>query len=437
MYVKEVHLSNIRSIESLTWTLPDGPAPGWHVIIGDNGAGKSSFLRALALGLVGPDEAKALRQDWNEWLRAGSVSAVIRLKVLWDERYDRFEGPDVPLRPRSLNTELGLLRARLGSQPVRTLLVIKGVVVSEQASQYTGQGAGWFSASYGPFRRFTGGDQEQEKLFQSNPKLARHLSVFGESVALSESLEWLKLLQFKKLENDPEGDLLESLQQFINQPDFLPNEARLESISSKGVRFVDGNGCEVPVENLSDGYRSILSMTFELIRQLARTYGSSELFAPEDPTTIVVPGVVLIDEIDAHLHPVWQRRVGRWFREHFPNIQFIVTTHSPLICQAATVGSVFRLPKPGSDEEAGMVTGVALDRLLYGNVLDAYSTGAFGDVDLRSDEGMEKLERLATLNQKELAQGLSSAEQAEQQQLRAQLPTTFSVLPSDTEVPQP
>ncbi|ATB28393.1 hypothetical protein MEBOL_001840 [Melittangium boletus DSM 14713] len=254
-------------------------------------------------------------------------------------------------------------------------------------------------------------------------------------MALSECIEWLKLLQFKKLENDEEGALLEPLKNFINQPEFLPHEARLESISSKGVRFVDGNGCEVPVENLSDGYRSILSMTFELIRQLAKTYGPQRLFAPNDPTKVIVPGVVLIDEIDAHLHPTWQRRVGLWFRDHFPNIQFIVTTHSPLICQAATIGSIFRLPKPGSEEQAGMVTGIARDRLLYGNVLDAYSTGAFGDVPTRSPESLEKLERLAILNQKELAEGLSDTERAEQQQLRAQLPTAASALPSaDTEV---
>ncbi|GMU02252.1 AAA family ATPase [Corallococcus caeni] len=437
MYVKEVHLSNIRSIESLTWALPDHQSGhGWHVIIGDNGAGKSSFLRAIALALVGPKEAIALRQDWNEWLRVSALFAIAHLKLKWDEQYDQFVDAAPPPPNHVLSAELQLIRIKMGEQPAQAYLVNKPDN-SVQQSHVWGEGAGWFSASYGPFRRFAGGDSEQAKLFESNPKLARHLSVFGEAVALSECLEWLKLLQFKKLEKDPEGDLLESLKQFINQPDFLPNEARLESISSKGVRFVDGNGCDIPVENLSDGYRAILSMTFELIRQLARAYGGDKLFAPGDSTTIVVPGVVLIDEIDAHLHPVWQRRVGRWFREHFPNIQFIVTTHSPLICQAATVGSVFRLPRPGTDEEAGMVTGVALDRLLYGNVLDAYSTGAFGDVPLRSPEALEKLERLAILNQKELAQGLSPEEQAEQQHLRAQLPTASSALPSDTEVPQP
>ena len=198
------------------------------------------------------------------------------------------------------------------------------------------------------------------------------------------------------------------------------------------MRFVDGNDCEVPVENLSDGYRSILSMTFELIRQLAATYGANKIFDPEDPSKIVVPGVVLIDEIDAHLHPTWQQRVGRWFRDHFPAIQFIVSTHSPLICQAADVGSIFRLPRPGSDDKPEMVTGLARERLLYGNVLDAYGTGAFGEVTTRSPEAMERLSRLAELNQKELAEGLSEKEREEQRGLRDILPTAASTNVEDS-----
>ncbi len=184
--------------------------------------------------------------------------------------------------------------------------------------------------------------------------------MFNESVALTESLRWLQQLQFKKLEGDPESDLLDSLKEFINQPGFLPHHARLEKISSREVLFVDGNGYRVPVEDLSDGYRSILSMTFELIRQLAATYGPKRVFHPKEPTKVDVPGVVLIDEVDAHLHPTWQRKVGLWFREHFPKLQFIVTTHSPLVCQAAEVGHGVAAPRPGSDEEARQVTGVEL-----------------------------------------------------------------------------
>jgi hypothetical protein len=111
-------------------------------------------------------------------------------------------------------------------------------------------------------------------------------------------------------------------------------------------------------------------------------------------------------------------------REHFPNLQFIVTTHSPLICQAATVGTVWRLPKPGSNESGGMVTGKDLDRLLYGNVLDAYGTEAFGTDVTRSDESKNRLKRLAELNRKELREQLSEDERNEQEKLRTMMPTS-------------
>jgi predicted ATP-binding protein involved in virulence len=165
-------------------------------------------------------------------------------------------------------------------------------------------------------------------------------------------------------------------------------------------------------------------MTFELIRQLTRVYGSEAIFSPNENTKIIAPGVVLIDEIDAHLHPIWQRRIGIWFRDHFPNLQFIVTTHSPLICQAATVGTVWRLPKPGSNDLGEMVTGKDLERLLYGNVLDAYGTEMFGANVTRSEESKQHLRRLAELNQKELYGQLTEAEGKEQENLRAMMPTT-------------
>lgn len=420
MYVKKVALMNIRSIASLHWE-PEDAGAGWHVILGDNGSGKSGFLRAIALALVGPQEAIALRQDWGQWLRWDEDVGWIDVWLSRHEEFDALSGKGQP-------TKKYLLEARLTLENDSERTVLKaGKHNFKPQRNVWGGSRGWFSASYGPFRRFTGGDKDQEKLYYSNPKLARHLSVFSESVALSECLEWLKLLQYKKLEEDEEGKILDPVTAFVNQAGFLPHEARLHSVTSKGVHFVDGNGCEVPVENLSDGYRSILSMTFELIRQLAATYGPG--IFDKDRTKIIVPGVVMIDEIDAHLHPTWQRRVGRWFREHFPQIQFIVSTHSPLICQAADVGSVFRLPRPGTDDEAGLVTGTALDRLLYGNVLDAYGTGVFGEVTMRSPEALARLRRLAELNQKELGAGLTAEEGAEQQGLRSALPTAASALP--------
>ena len=423
MYIHHIEIDNIRSIKHLQWE-SNHPA-GWHVIIGDNGSGKSTFLRAIALALVGPTEAYALRQSWSEWLNKddGVKSGRVVLNISYDSNLDKFSG-------RGRKNEAKLL-------PVGVELFKQGNEVKPREWRSGGFNperwvwggkSGWFSVAYGPFRRFAGGDKDYDKLFYSNPKLAAHLSVFGEDVALTECLRWLQELYFKQLEHQPEGDLLDSIKEFVNQSGFLPHQAHLHQISTQGIDFIDGNGCRLPVEDLSDGYRSILSMTFELIRQLARVYGEKVIFDPTDKTKIIAPGVVLIDEVDAHLHPTWQRKIGVWFREHFPNLQFIVTTHSPLICQAATVGTVWRLPRPGQGETGTMIQGQDLDRLLYGNVLDAYGTDMFGPNITRSEDAKMHMRRLAELNRKELRHQLNKTEQKEQERLRAMMPTTAHIV---------
>ena len=81
-----------------------------------------------------------------------------------------------------------------------------------------GGGNGWFSASFGPFRRFTGGDREMDKLFEAFPRLAAHLSAFGENVALGESLRWLTNLQFKNLDGDEEAaEMVHAVCSFIGR----------------------------------------------------------------------------------------------------------------------------------------------------------------------------------------------------------------------------
>lgn len=422
MHLDRVTIRNIRSITALTWDLAGKSRTGWHVIIGDNGSGKSSFVRSIALALVGPNDAAALRQSWGDWLRADSSEGEIELELVRDEEHDTFSGPGKPTKG-NLNLSLQLRREN-------GTVHLSSAKPEPPRRHVWGTGSGWFCASYGPYRRFTGGDKDVEKLYHSQPKLARHLSVFGESVALTEATEWLQSLKFKSLEKDPQGQLLEPIRAFINQIDFLPHGTRLQDVTSRGVEFVDGNGMTVLVEDLSDGYRSILSMTFELIRQMALTFEIDQLFS-EDGTSILPPGLVLIDEIDAHLHPTWQRRIGVWFRHHFPNVQFIVTTHSPLICQAAEIGTVFRLPRPGQEseiDEGQMIGGVTLERLLYGNVLDAYGTGAFGVGITRSESSREKLGELARLNVKELGSSLTEEERKKRDHLRQILPTAASAV---------
>jgi AAA domain, putative AbiEii toxin, Type IV TA system len=369
-----------------------------------------------------------LRQTWNEWVRNDTAQAEIELVLGEPIVHAKL----VVHRIDESTDELTATTDRPPLEAVDAPRSLRNLWGPGAAGSSVTPGS-WFCASYGPFRRFIGGDEGLQKLYTSNPRLARHLSMFGEATALSEALPWIESLRFKQLEGSGEGELLGPIVAFINQPGFLPHGVQLRDVSSRGVELVDASGSRVPIHSLSDGYRSVLSMTLELIRQLAMTYHRAELFS-SDGTQVIGPGVVIVDEIDAHLHPSWQRTLGVWFLKHFPNIQFIVSTHSPLVCQATETGSVFRLPAPGADPEVDrgvMVNGLARNRLLYGSVLDAYGTGVFGEGVERSDSGHAKLERLAQLNTRELTGALSEDERRDQSELRAVLATDASIHAAD------
>jgi predicted ATPase len=424
MYIKRVSIRNIRSIRILNWEVEPNECAGWHVFIGDNASGKSTVLRAIALGLVGHQNAEGLREVWSDWLTINERSGTIELDfefaspsgqrpLFFDEKYYK----EVVKFDYDETSPSGV-RLTGDSAEFRFRKKIKS--------------RDWFSVAFGPYRRFNAGRTENNRLFRSNRELAAHLTVFEEDVALTEALDWLKELNYKHLEGNFEGELLDDITRFINQDGFLPHNTKLSKVSSSGVEFVDPNGQRVMVESLSDGFRSMLSMTFEIIRQLQISFPKGGFFS-QDRTQITYPGVVLIDEIDAHLHPTWQRQIGFWLRDHFPKMQFIVTTHSPLVCQAADKGSVWKLPTPSTDEVCRRVTGQELNRLLYGNIIEAYSTNLFGLTTTRSEEGKDKLQRLAELNLKEVLEGLDEDERAEQTQLRETMPTVANSALSDQE----
>jgi hypothetical protein len=194
-------------------------------------------------------------------------------------------------------------------------------------------------------------------------------------------------------------------------------------VRSEEVVVLDAGGARVVVEQMSDGYRSVLSMIFEILRQMTKSYGIDDVIAAlgVGQSDVRLPGVVAIDEVDAHLHPSWQKDIGPWFTRCFPHIQFIVTTHSPIICRSAT--TVWQLPQPGTDQQPGRIEGAALNRLIHGSILDAYGTELFGRGVTRSEDSKELLKELAILNRKALKGTMTAQERKRMEELRQTLPT--------------
>lgn len=397
MYLESVELTDVRTFAHLKWTLEaDTPRAGWHVILGDNGSGKTTFLRAIALAIIGAYDAPAARVNARHFVASDKDSAKMSIVVSGDSDWD--EVAEALIKPGG-QVQSGLT---MHADPIRFMASPAG-----RGQSLADVKSGWFSAAFGAFRRFTGSSVNNKEVYSAFPRLEPFFSIFGEDVALTDVAEWLGQLRFRELEGLVEKNgktgrqsLLAQIKVFVNQEGFLPFGARLESVSSEEIIFLDGNDAKVPLLELSDGYRSILSMTFELVRLMAARYGDEKLFST-DGTQIVAPGVVLIDEVDAHLHPNWQRDIGPWLCRLFPNVQFIVTTHSPFVCQQAIRGSIWKLPTPGTDEKFRRVEGEELARLIYGDALDALESAAIGVAHNRSAVAQEMMEELAALDRRQ------------------------------------
>ena len=419
MYLRRLTISNVRAIDHFDLRFADDETAGWHVILGANGAGKSSVIRSLALALAGPREAAALRQDWTTWQRNNAEAAHISMVVEPGDE-DVFTGTGRRINQVSIALEFRAIEtAHIGQR--LELAAASGQKLAERT--IWGVNSGWFAASFGPFRRFTGGDLAYDRLFLSNPRLAPHLTAFGEDVALTEGLRWLRELRVKELEREGSVPLLSGLIEFLNRSSLLPHGARISEVRSEEVVLIDGAGARITVEQMSDGYRSVLSMIFEILRQMTKSYGESlvELSMRIGRDQLHLPGIVAIDEVDAHLHPSWQKDIGPWFTGCFPQLQFVVTTHSPIICRNAT--TVWRLAEPGSEEQSSRIDGTALQRLIHGSILDAYGTEFFGRDVARSEESKELLAELGRLNRKAMRGNLEVVERKRMEELRAMLPT--------------
>ena len=125
---------------------------------------------------------------------------------------------------------------------------------------------------------------------------------------------------------------------------FLPGFSNLRMMRSRQKMVIEKNGETLSVNQLSDGEKCLLALIGDLARRLA-------LANPKDDNPLNGLGIVIIDEIDLHLHPSMQRRVMENLSKTFPNIQFIITTHSPQVIGSADDFINFFLSKDLNDDE--------------------------------------------------------------------------------------
>lgn len=319
MVLKELRLENFRRF-------PDvhiGFAKRLNVIVGINGAGKSSILSSIATllswyvrRLVSPNGLGSGSTIAERDILTTAVSSSIGLsieaggnEVAWTLTKSAKGAPifDTKSDLKELGEHIKNLREnKLESVPVIAAYTVNRSVVDiplriRKHHEFSVLSA--YDDAFGraaDFRRFFEWFREYEDI--ENQHIAESLRGGGQP--------------------DPSKSQLTAVRLALGQ--FLP-EFTDWKIQRTPLRMeVKKDGVQLSIEQLSDGEKCMIALVGDLARRLAIANPGKE-----DP--LQGEGVVLIDEIELHLHPEWQKRVLPQLLKAFPKIQFVVTTHSPIV----------------------------------------------------------------------------------------------------------
>ncbi len=392
---------------------------GWVVLAGRNGTGKTTLLRALAAAAIGPDRAKRLVGDFSGWLRAGNHvfggGASRPTTNIQVENIGPVVGDDPALSIFLKESHDIDVLGRVGG--------LNWYTETESAEEFharrDGQG-GHFLAAYGAYHRLGGAPSATQLRFQEDLALSSVVGLFDEDATLFEGLPWIDKLHARALERRNGAEKARAQLLELLGDDLLPGGKQEFDLDSEGLHLKQ-DGRPFVIGQLSDGYKTAVGLVLHILQLLDRSFGDLKIERHKGKLACMHPGVVLIDEVDAHLHPSWQQRIGFWLKERFPKVQFIVTTHSPFVCQAADV--VIRLPKPGTEEKTRRMEGQTFYRIVNGSADDAVMTELFGLDHPHSPRSEQLREEVAKLEERVMDAVATDVELVEYQSLKTKLPS--------------
>jgi predicted ATP-binding protein involved in virulence len=313
--LKRLSLENIGPFDRLSLDLESK----CHILLGDNGVGKSTVLKAIALALCG-EKAQPYA---GRLLKGRSESARITLETDNKTSY---------VTTIKRNQETG--EAEIISTTARPL-----------------EAEGWLAIGFPPLRTTSwaplkGPDAETKT--KSRPVVDDLLPLIHGDVdpRLDKLKQWIVNLDYLGIKGAAQGTNQDDRIRGLIQRLFDLIGTVAEGMTLKYVDVDDrnriivktGDGTEIPLEALSQGVISLIGWIGILMQRLYEVFDQDE-----DPLQRYA--LVLMDEIDAHMHPLWQRKLINHLKETFPNTQFIATTHSPLVVGGMSARQVTRFAR--------------------------------------------------------------------------------------------
>ena len=321
MFLKSIELTNFKCFDHLFLDFSTGdnkkqPVRKTTFLTGKNGAGKSALLQAIALVTGGSEALYAVPNLPNGFIKAGKSFTEIKATIVTAHGDERLLS--LRLNRDAFMNEI-MADARLSLFPM------------DAALSYTHRS--YFTAGYGSGRR-----PDTTRHSYGGPELRspRYLAVhslFSNDSLLRPLNEWTYNAQYGGGSID---ECIQALQEALSI--FLPPEVQFQGMAGNGQFMFKTPDGILPLEALSNGYQQTVSWVSNLLHHITRTFGDYK-------NPLSARGLLLIDEIDLHLHPTWQQQIHSFLAKGLPHFQIIVTTNSPLTAQQAAANELFTLQR--------------------------------------------------------------------------------------------
>lgn len=329
MYINRVKLRDIRGIKSLELRLIDrARSQASTILIGRNGTGKSSILRALVLGLASETEATALIAE-------------------------KFGSPVI-----TVGESKGLIEVELVDSSGSLVYSSKKVIVrnGDADEHVLEKGDGWkgrrapLVVGFGAGRSNSGVDSSRG--VYSLVDSAYMLFNYDDTFIDPELTLWrLRDLMNQDVDQNVFAEILARIKRALAIDE--DHELKLEVGGGVAVSGPDGSRT-IPIDSWADGYRLTFNWLLD-VYAWAMKYRATSASSEEHSSPKVidengyVSGILVLDEIDQHLHPTMQRTIVGHLKTLFPHMQIIASTHSPLVLQGAELHEIVSLHRSGTE----------------------------------------------------------------------------------------
>ena len=323
MRVTRLKMANVRAVAVAEFNF----RPGFNLVAGVNGVGKTTVLDTLAVCFSAVVRHANRRPRYGRSFDADDVRVGVgALQAECDLECAGEEHGYLLHRFREHNPLYGTTEwLRENEKPYNSLAIEEfygGVPTDGTGGKPEGQVlAVLFSTN-----RSVASDQPSRRGAAAGGIAAAFADALStRPLRLSEFADWMRAQQVLSSERPAAKGMLTAFDKAVTR--FLPGYRNLRPAGedSNHSLVIDRGSTPLPVRHLSDGERGVLAMVLDLTRRLAQANPKIQDPAAE------AEAVVLIDEIELHLHPGWQRRIVGNLIETFPKCQFIATTHSPQV----------------------------------------------------------------------------------------------------------